>query len=335
MSSVVTDQVEKRVPPTGTREWWILYLLGPLLAFGAGLLLVPELVYDRFVWQYLWGPVVADAAGQPVTHEGITAVAGYNPVNTVTYLAIVLYSLPGLRTFLQRYEIDLDTRLAYGFAPLIIAGGAMRALEDAQLLPTSLDVLFITPSIYFVMAGVALVSLLIGVVLRERDVVSLPMTVAGLGTGWALLAVGWAMRYGLTDAETFRLVVPVLTTSIALLVTGGFYAAGAIPALSALRHPMYLLVIFGQMWDAAQNLVGVTLYGYEPKLFITGAVYEWTGFAGSTFVLKLIAVTAVVWILADGEGEMDYTWWWLIAFVAMAVGLPMGVRGSIRMMLGV
>jgi uncharacterized membrane protein len=232
MSSVVTEQVEKRVPPTGTREWWILYLLGPLLAFGAGLLLVPELVYDRFVWQYLWGPVVADAAGQPVTHEGITAVAGYNPVNTVTYLAIVLYSLPGLRTFLQRYEIDLDTRLAYGFAPLIIAGGAMRALEDAQLLPASLDVLFITPSIYFVMAGVALVSLLIGVVLRERDVVSLPMTVAGLGTGWALLAVGWAMRYGLTDAETFRLVVPVLTTSIALLVTGGFYAAGAIPALS-------------------------------------------------------------------------------------------------------
>ncbi|TQQ78400.1 DUF63 family protein [Halonotius terrestris] len=60
-----------------------------------------------------------------------------------------------------------------------------------------------------------------------------------------------------------------------------------------------------------------------------------TGFAGSTFVLKLIAVTVVVWILADGEGEMDYTWWWLIAFVAMAVGLPMGVRGSIRMMLGV
>lgn len=318
-----------------TKKWWFLYLFGPLLVLGVSLLLAPKLVYDRFVWQYLWGPVVADAAGQPVTHEGITAVAGYNAVNTTTYFAVVLYSLPGLREFLQRYKIDLDTRLAYGFAPLIVAGGAMRALEDAQLLPTSLDILFITPSIYFVMAGTALVSLLIGVVLRDRDIASLPMTVAGIGTGWALAAVGWAILYGVTTAETFRLTVPVLTTGIALLVTGGFYAAGAVPALSAVRHPMYLLVIFGQMWDAAQNLIGVTLFGYEPKMFITGVVYEWTGFSGSTFVLKLIAVTAVVWILADGEGEMDYTWWWMIAFVTMAVGLPMGTRGSIRMMLGV
>jgi uncharacterized membrane protein len=335
MSSVVSEQVGKRVPPTGTREWWLLYLFGPLLVFGTGLLLAPELVYDRFVWQYLWGPVIADATGRPVTHEGITAVAGYNPINTVTYLAIVLYSLPGLRAFLQHYEIDLDTRLAYGFAPLIVAGGTMRAFEDAQLLPSSLDVLFITPSIYFVMAGIALVSLIVGVVLRERDIVSLPVTVAGLGLGWALGAIGWVILYGFTAAETFRPIVPVLTTSIALLVTGVFYAAGAIPALAVVRHPMYLLVIFGQMWDAAQNLVGVTLFGYEPKLFITKTVYEWTDFAGSTFVLKLLAVTAVVWVLADGEGEMDHTWWWLIGFVAMAVGLPMGIRGSIRMMLGV
>ena len=28
-------------------------------------------------------------------------------------------------------------------------------------------------------------------------------------------------------------------------------------------------VIFGQMWDAAQNLVGVSLYGYTPKMFVT------------------------------------------------------------------
>lgn len=78
------------------------------------------------------------------------------------------------------------------------------------------------------------------------------------------------------------------------------------------------------MWDAAQNLVGVSLYGYEPKLFITDLIYRWTNFAGSTFVLKLADVVALVWFLVDGEDEMEHTWWWLVAF---AIGLPMVFAG--------
>ena len=116
------------------------------------LLAFPELVYDRYVWQYLWGPVVADAVGQSVTYQDITAVKGYNPVNTLTYVALVLYALPGVQAFFATFDIDLDTELACSLAPILVAGGVMRALEDAGRLPVPLDRLFITPSIYFVIA---------------------------------------------------------------------------------------------------------------------------------------------------------------------------------------
>lgn len=334
MNSITTKSGLQQLRTAGTREWWLAYLLGPLILLGVGFALFPRVVYDQFIWQYLWGPVVADAANQPVTYNGITAVTGYNPVNTVTYLVVVLYALPGLREFLSAFKIDLSTRLAYGLAPIIIAGGAMRALEDASVLGSG-DVLFITPTIYFVIAGVTLSGLAAGAVLRDRGVASVPATVGGLGSIWAILALGVALQYGLTTATTFRPVVPVLTLGIALLVTGGFYLTGSVTGWSALHHPMYLLVIFGQLWDAAQNLIGVSLYGYTPKMFITQQLYQWTGFEGSTFIVKLLAVIFVVWVLADGEEDFPHEQWWVIAMVIIAVGLPMGVRGTIRMMLGV
>lgn len=334
MSTTPTERVSASIPKTGSRSWWLLYVFSPIVVVVGGLLAFPELVYDRFIWQYLWGPVVADASEGPVVHEGIRATTGYNPVNTITYLAIVLYSIPGLRAFLDALDIDLTTRLAYDLAPIILAGGAMRALEDAGVLG-SLDVLFITPSIYFLIAGVTLVGLAAGALLRDRGLASIPTTVGVLGSVWAVFAIGWVLLYGVTAAETFRPIVPVFTIGIALLVTGGFYLAGSVTGWPALHHPMYLLVIFGQMWDAAQNLVGVTLYGYTPKMFITQQLYQWTGFEGSTFVVKLLVVIFVVWVLADGDDELPRDQWWLIAMVIIAVGLPMGVRGTTRMTLGV
>ena len=143
MSTTLTECVSASIPTTGSRSWWLLYVFAPLLVVVGGFLVFPDLVYDRFIWQYLWGPVVADASDGPVIHDGIQATTGYNLVNTITYLAVVLYSVPGLWAFLDSLDIDLTTRLAYGLVPIILAGGAMRALEDLGVLG-ALDVLFIT-----------------------------------------------------------------------------------------------------------------------------------------------------------------------------------------------
>ncbi|UHQ99248.1 DUF63 family protein (plasmid) [Natrinema zhouii] len=334
MSTTLTRRIETVLPETGSREWWMLYLFGPLVLISAALLAFPTLVYDRFVWQYLWGPVVADAAGQPVTHEGIRAARGYNPVNTVTYLVAVGYSLPGLRAYLDHLNVSFDARLAYGFAPIIVAGGAMRALEDIGLLG-EYAVLFITPSIYFVVTAVTVLALGVGAVACDRGLVSIPMLVGAVGTVWAVGAISWALLYGITSSAPLHPWVPAATTGIAVSVTALYYWSAGIIDVANLRHPLLLLAVFGQMWDAAQNLIGVTFLGYSPKLVVTNLVYQATGFSGSTFVLKLLVTLGIVWYLADAKEELNRTWWWLVAFFIGAIGLPMGVRGSLRMMLGV
>lgn len=332
--STVSGRVETALPDTGTREWWLLYLFAPIVLVGLAMLAFPTLVYDRFIWQYLWGPVVADAAGHPVAHEGIRAVRGYNAVNTVTYLTAVVYSLPGLRAYLDHLDVSFDARLAYGFAPIIVAGGAMRALEDIGVLG-DYAVLFITPSIYFVVTAVTVLALGIGALAHDRGVVSVPAAIGAVGAVWAVSAVGWAFWYGATIPAPLRLWVPVATTGIALGVTGLYYwSAGAVEGVP-LRHPLFLLAVFGQTWDGAQNLIGVTFLGYSPKLVVTNLIYQATGFSGSTFVLKLLVTGGIVWYLADARAEMNHTWWWLVTFFIGAIGLPMGVRGSLRMMLGV
>ncbi|WP_458186601.1 DUF63 family protein [Haladaptatus sp. NG-WS-4] len=188
--STVSRRVESALPETGTREWWLLYLLAPIVLVGTAIIAFPTLVYDQFIWQYLWGPVVADAAGQPATHEGIRAVSGYNAMNTVTYLAAVVYSIPGLRAYLDHLDVTFDARLAYGFAPLIVAGGAMRALEDVGVLG-DYAVLFITPSIYFVVTAVTVLALGVGALARNRGFASIPQTVGAVGSIWAIGTVGW------------------------------------------------------------------------------------------------------------------------------------------------
>ena len=334
MNSHLSEHAVESIPETGSKEWWLIYLLAPIVLGGTAVLVFPNLVYDRFVWQYLWGPVVADAAGYPVTHDGVRAVTGYNIVNTATYLAAVGYSLPGLRAYLQHLHVTFDARLAYGFAPIIIAGGAMRALEDIGLLG-DYAVLFITPTIYFVVTAVTVLALGVGALARNRGLLSIPETIGAVGTIWATGAVGWAFLYGATTAPPLRLWVPVATTGIALGVTAAYYWSTRFSDVAHLRHPMLLLAVFGQMWDAAQNLVGVTFLGYSPKMFLTNLVYQATGFSGSTFVLKLAVTGGIVWYFADVKSEMNRTWWWLMTFFVGAIGLPMGVRGTLRMMLGV
>lgn len=319
----------------GTQTWWVVYLFGPVILLGVGLALVPRLVYDQYIWQYLWGPVVADAAGHPVTYHGVTAVKGYNPVNTATYLAIVMYALPGIREFFNTFDIGVNTPLAYGLAPLVVAGGVMRALQDTGLLPPPFDRLFLTPLIYFIVAGVTIVVLLVAVGLRERYDVAVTATVGGVGTGWTIGGFGAALTSGLGQGGLFRLLVPLVVLAAATLITLGFSVAGGRLGWPAIQHPILLLVVFAQMVDATQILLGVTFYDYAPKLLITRAVYGAIGVPGSAFALKLGATLLIVWVLADSRGELSYVWWWLIAFVAMAVGLAPGVHGIVRMMLGV
>jgi len=95
-------------------------------------------VYDRFLWRYFWGPVVADGQGaQCAVREGgetallgseaacgsaaaagsVVAAPGYTTVSTVSYAVVLLGMLVGVVFLLRRLEIGGDIRAFYGLFP--------------------------------------------------------------------------------------------------------------------------------------------------------------------------------------------------------------------------
>ena len=55
--------------------------------------------------------------------------------------------------------------------------------------------------------------------------------------------------------------------------------------------------------------------------------------SGEILITKVTYVADRGWILATDDEDLPHRQWWLITMVILAVGLSMGVHGTIRLML--
>lgn len=320
----------------------LVALLAAAALLGVAAWWFPEAVYDAFVWRYYYGPIVADAAGVPVERGGVTAVAGYNLVNTLTWAVVLGVALWNLLDVFRRHRLSLERPLVYATVPTIVAAGTIRGLVDLDWLPEPWAYLFITPNIYVVIAAVVLLALFAGVALerhpraparwprlRHWHVVAL----AGLG----LLAValagllpylgspsGGALRWDLVG-EVF-LLAAALTAAVVL-------PARLARAPFAL-DPLYVLALFGQLVDGAQNYVGLR-EGYAAKMVGVNVLAGWLGDAG-LLATKLLVFAPALWYIKakvepDPQTSPDTVVLMLIA--VLALGLAMGFHGGVPLLL--
>ncbi len=129
----------------------LLTIIGVIVLFAvviAGCLLLPEVFYDNWIWKYYWGPVVADATGQAVSHNGVTAVEGYTWVSEITYGLIVVCALYGIFRLLKKFEITVDWWFFVALSPYVLYGPLTRVLEDSSYYLEPLVFWFISPLIY-------------------------------------------------------------------------------------------------------------------------------------------------------------------------------------------
>ncbi|MGQ0536389.1 MAG: DUF63 family protein [Methanobacteriota archaeon] len=187
---------------------WAVALGLPLLVLVAGLVLEPDLFYDRFLWRHFWGPTVADASQRGVaTHDGITADEGYTLVAEAGYgilLALFLYAV--YTQILQRFDVDTGPGFVLALVPISLLGPLARALEDTSIFclddgrfpcdpATPWVYLFISPFIYFTMAAFALLFVLLGVwfaslrgrVARSRTTLVFALLLAFLASCYSLI----------------------------------------------------------------------------------------------------------------------------------------------------
>jgi uncharacterized membrane protein len=273
---------------------WLATFASVVAAFALGVLVAPELVWDRFLWHYFWGPVYADANNaacavmQPGGPElvyssqscaaadtGGTPVAepGYTLVSEVGYAAALIFFLVGLLDLLKRLNVGRTKSLFFALVPFMFFGGALRVVEDANdavpqgvdaFLSYPLNTLIISPIIYFTVFFVTLGALVVTVVADRRGYVDgyeRPLFAFGwltvvVSVGFLLYFVPTKLADELLLADFYPLMT-VVTLGIAAVLAVVVYAGieRFKPEINAGTGRIGLVVLFGHAVDGVANVI--------------------------------------------------------------------------------
>jgi uncharacterized membrane protein len=282
------DTFESLQETYGAGRLWVGSFVGLVVLVAGAAVAMPTRVWDRFLWQYFWGPVYADAkaatcavmtdSGPEPLYQGcaaaiqdgrLVAEPGYTIVSEVGYMLILIYMLVGVYLLLERLDIADDPNLYFAFIPFMLLGGALRVVEDGTdravdagvtpLVEYPLSSLIISPVIYGTVFLVTLVSLLACLELDRRGVVdSYYRATAGVGTALVVATLAYLTAGALTtDYSTLYPSVLLSTVGIASALSYGLYwlFENYAPEVNAGTGYIGLLVIWGHAIDGVANVI--------------------------------------------------------------------------------
>ena len=305
---------------------WAVGVTAVTLLLAAGAALRPDLVWDRYLWRYCWGPVAADGRGEnwlvridgvtqtpaefagtqaTALEAGIVAEPGYTTISTASYAVVLLAMLVGVYFLLLRLEVGDQLSFIYGFVPFVFLGGVLRTIEDANiallangdpLLPFPYTAVIISPFIYFFMFGLGVVALLISVALaRRRPALRYEYPLAAIGSVLlvgALSVLAWLAVT--TDVVTFTLWIPVVTLLGATVATAATWWAARrlVPTFDAGTGVAGGLIIWGHAVDGVANVLSLDwIGGYDPKDVVNAWVRDVTNTVQPAWLSDAIGIT--------------------------------------------
>jgi uncharacterized membrane protein len=264
-----------------------------LLAVGS--LLLPNLVWDGFLWHYFWGPVFADAnnaacavmgssgpellygratCADAVASGAVVAEPGYTLVSEVGYAVALLFFLVGVLYLLQALDVGTDRELFFALVPFMFFGGVLRVVEDANdaaltagidtILSYPLNALIISPVIYFTVFFLTVAGLVATVAADRRGYVDdWGRALFGIGAVVLLATLGfllWFVPARLADTVPGAGFYPqmsllVLGSSVVLAYAIYEGAERFGPVINEGTGRIGLVVIFGHAVDGVANVL--------------------------------------------------------------------------------
>ncbi len=286
----------------------------------------PQRVYVDIIWQYYWGPVVADAhgwsevawaGGEQVEYtngeSGPTAEPGYTFISYAGYIPTLILFLIGIVFLVQYLEIERYRAGFYGLFPFMLFGGALRVVEDANVAAfREYDVLaielpwsglLISPFIYFVVFAITAVAVVVSIWLERNGYVSgYEYPLAAIGTGLLTLTVGY-LGY-LAATEPYATFYPwlLITTLVGATVTTALAWAGIerfAPDINRGTQYTGLVIIWAHAVDGVANVIGLdwaTAFGHEDNLVPKHPINEGiVNVTGALLPSDIAAVTGAAW----------------------------------------
>jgi len=164
------------------------YIPGIAIVLFLAVWLIPQV--NDFWNEFFVNPIMADSKG--------VAGAKYNIYNTVAYGLGFFLLFMAINELLTRWKIELNEKFVFSCIPLLVLGGVVRVLEDADTFRPPIQYFFISPLIYGILVIYSLLIISLGVWLSKSALPSLTkglglvsFTIGGYGLWWYFAPGDW------------------------------------------------------------------------------------------------------------------------------------------------
>ena len=261
------------------------YTFGAAIALLLAIQFVPQVAdfwADHFV-----DPIMADSKGE--------AGAKYNIYNTIAYGFGFFILFMFIHELLSTWKIELNERFVFASVPLLILGGVVRVLEDADMFEPPLQYFFISPLVYGALVIYGLFVLAAGVWVSRS---SLPSLTKGLGLVSAAILI-YGLWWYFAPGEWLHPSSWALLVLCAAALTAEFYRS------APLRDPVLffgitnILVLVWTYLNLAQNKMENPEMLWATLIFALFSMYlVWLGSLGLGISSK---ITPLYWLLFFGH----------------------------------
>ncbi len=268
------DAVLDRIP-----GWAVPGALLGIPAIMAIISLLSPAFYRNVVWKFYWGPIVVDGSEAHVlctsgnasrladgkfrlfnyelfTYErwgctdpmGVAAVAGYNVVNTLTWVVLLFVCVIGIAQLLTRFKVPMDPPMIMAATAWVIAGSIIHVLQDAQIFAQPLEFLMITPPIWLLFGAFGVGSMVLGVYYRHIHAVTGSMEKA-LQKAWFHIMIFVLLYTALWATQWEQILIYISPIAVALSAVAAFFTLRWMSERNGAIKPWYPVMTFSIGWS--------------------------------------------------------------------------------------
>ncbi|MEA1944439.1 MAG: DUF63 family protein [Euryarchaeota archaeon] len=272
--------------------------------------MLPEI--QEFIYKYYVYPIIYDT--------------GYNPVNTITWAAVLGLCIVAVLRILTYFNIVIDRQFITGVACYVLFGSSLRVLEDADIFSPPLRYIFITPIIYFVVFFITIISLAASLRIYKKRYYK-PFSSIGLGLASVTVCVLLSHEQITHPAEA--LLIAILT----ILFTASIYLIAERTGIKFLCDKFNIAILGSHLFDASSTTVGIDLLGYHGKHVVEKYLVGLTGTGAVMYPLKLIVFIPALYLIDSEFDEIELRD--LLKLAILVLGLSPACRNTLRILFGV
>jgi len=251
--------------------------------------------------------------------------SGYNPVNTATWLILLLISVILIYKFIRK-RVKIDRKFVLSTLCYIIFGSFLRITEDSGIVKPPFSYLLMSPMIFFLVFALAFPLLLLSLKILKDNYWKLYSAIPAIGTLLIFLVllcklkpVNWWVA-----PLSFILAFASLCAYIILV--------NFLPKLNSMAEFLNKLAFFSGMLDAWASFIALSYFSYSEIHVIPRILVSMLG----PYVLPI--VKAVVFFFAiyvinkavSDEHEANF-----LKLILIVFGLGPGLRNCLRVSFGV